>query len=122
MKLQEVYKETFDEFKAIRPDCELLDKLKNHIQAVKESHEYKRLNVRIAWDIMYWRIGSSKMCDWYRKYDYDGLSKLGFDDKKVEQDYVVHCSRDCIIQECKKVFIVGENYSKKFVKNEWQKI
>ena len=60
--------------------------------------------------------------DWYRNYGYDGLSKLGFDEKKVEQDYVVHCSRDFIIQECKKVFIVGENYSKKFVKNELQKI
>lgn len=69
MKLQEVYKQTLDEFKAISLDCELLKKLKNHIQAVKESHEYKRLNVRIAWDIMYWRIGTSKMCDWYRKYD-----------------------------------------------------
>lgn len=69
MKLQEVYKQTLDEFKAISLDCELLEKLKNHIQAVKESHEYKRLNVRIALDIMRWRIGTSKMCDWYRKYD-----------------------------------------------------
>lgn len=69
MKLQEVYKQTLDEFKAISLDCELLEKLKNHIQEVKESHEYKRLNVRIALDIMRWRIGTSKMCDWYRKYD-----------------------------------------------------
>lgn len=69
MKLQEVYKQTLDEFKAISIDCDLLEKLKNHIQAVKEDHEYKRLNVRIALDIMYWRIGTSKMCDWYRKYD-----------------------------------------------------
>lgn len=69
MKLQEVYKETLNEFKAISLDCELLDKLKNHIQAVKESHEYKSLNVRIAWDIMRWRIGTSRMCDWYSKYD-----------------------------------------------------
>ena len=60
--------------------------------------------------------------DWYRKYGYDGLSKLGFDEKRVEQDYVVHCNRDCIIHECRKVFIVGENYSKRFVKNELQKI
>lgn len=58
--------------------------------------------------------------DWYRKYGYDGLSKLGFDDKKVEQDYVVHCSKDRIIQECKKVFIVGENYTKKYVKEQLQ--
>ena len=68
MKLQEVYKETLDEFQQISLDSDLLDKLKNHIQAVKESHEYKRLNVRIAWDIMRWRIGTSIMCDWYRKY------------------------------------------------------
>ena len=69
MKLQEVYKETLNEFKAISLDFELLEKLKNHVQAVKESHEYKRLNVRIAWDIMRWRIGTSRMCDWYSKYD-----------------------------------------------------
>ena len=69
MKLQEVYKETLNEFKAISLDCELLEKLKKHVQAVKESHEYKRLNVRIAWDIMRWRIGTSRMCDWYSKYD-----------------------------------------------------
>ena len=68
MKLQEVYKETLNEFKAISLDCELLEKLKNHVQSVKESHEYKRLNVRIAWDIMRWRIGTSRMCNWYRKY------------------------------------------------------
>lgn len=58
--------------------------------------------------------------DWYRKYGYGGLSKLGFDEKRVEQDYVVHCSRDCIIQECRKVFIVGENYTKKYVKEQLQ--
>ena len=69
MKLHEVYKETLDEFRAISLDCELLEKLKCHIQAVKESGEYKMLNVRIAWDIMRWRIGTSRMCDWYRKYD-----------------------------------------------------
>lgn len=69
MKLQEVYKETLDEFKKISLDSELLEKLKNHIQVVKEYGGYKSLNVRIAWDIMYWRIGSSKMCDWYRKYE-----------------------------------------------------
>lgn len=69
MKLQEVYKETLNEFKVISLDCELLEKLKNHVQAVKESHEYKMLNVRIAWDIMRWRIGTSRMCDWYSKYD-----------------------------------------------------
>ena len=69
MKLQEVYKETLDEFKKISLDSELLENLKNHIQAVKESHEYKSLNVRIACDIMRWRIGTSRMCDWYRKYD-----------------------------------------------------
>ena len=59
MKLQEVYKETLNEFKAISLDCELLEKLKCHIKAVKEAHEYKMLNVRIAWDIMRWRIGTS---------------------------------------------------------------
>ena len=69
MKLQEVYKETLDEFKKISLDSDLLEKLKNHIHAVKESGGYKMLNVRIAWDIMRWRIGTSKMCDWYRKYD-----------------------------------------------------
>lgn len=69
MKLQEVYKETLNEFKAISLDCELLEKLKCHIKAVKESGEYKMLNVRIAWDIMRWRIGTSRMCDWYSKYD-----------------------------------------------------
>lgn len=69
MKLQEVYKETLNEFKAISLDCELLEKLKCHIHAVKESGEYKMLNVRIAWDIMRWRIGTSRMCDWYSKYD-----------------------------------------------------
>ena len=69
MKLHGVYKETLDEFKKISLDCELLEKLKCHIKAVKESGEYKRLNVRIAWDIMRWRIGTSRMCDWYRKYD-----------------------------------------------------
>lgn len=69
MKLQEVYKGTLDEFKKISLDSDLLDKLKNHIKAVKESGEYKRLNVRIALDIMRWRIGTSRMCDWYRKYD-----------------------------------------------------
>ena len=69
MKLQEVYKETLNEFKAISLDCELLEKLKNHVQEVKEAHEYKMLNVRIAWDIMRWRIGTSRMCDWYSKYD-----------------------------------------------------
>ena len=69
MKLQKVYKETLEEFKAISLDCELLDKLKNHIQVVKEYGGYKSLNVRIAWDIMYWRIGSSKMRDWYREYE-----------------------------------------------------
>ena len=69
MKLQEVYKETLEEFKAISLDCELLEKLKNYIQEVKEYGDYKSLNVRIAWDIMYWRIGYSRMCDWYRKYD-----------------------------------------------------
>lgn len=68
MKLQEVYKETLDEFNAISLDCELLDKLKFQIKAVKETHDYKRLNVRIALDIMRWRIGTSRMCDWYRKY------------------------------------------------------
>lgn len=69
MKLQEVYTETLDEFKKIILNCELLEKLKCHIKAVKESGEYKRLNVRIAWDIMRWRIGTQRMCDWYRKYD-----------------------------------------------------
>lgn len=69
MKLQEVYKETLDEFKAISIDCEFMEKLKNHIHAVKESHNYKRLNVRIARDILYCVIGPSKMCDLYRKYD-----------------------------------------------------
>lgn len=69
MKLQEVYKETLNEFNAISLDCEFLEKLKCHIQSVKESHNYKRLNVRIALDIMYCVIGPSKMCDWYRKYD-----------------------------------------------------
>lgn len=69
MKLQQVYKETLDEFRAISVDCELLEKLKCHIQAVKESHNYKRLNVRIAWDILYCVIGPSKISDWYRKYD-----------------------------------------------------
>ena len=69
MKLQEVYKETLDEFKAISLDCEFLEKLKCHIKAVKESGKYKRLNVRIARDILYCVIGPSKICDWYRKYD-----------------------------------------------------
>ena len=69
MKLQKVYKETLDEFKKISLDCELLEKLKNHIQVVKEYGGYKSLNVRIAWDIMRWRIGTSRMCDWYRKYE-----------------------------------------------------
>lgn len=69
MKLDEVHKETLDEFKKIILNCELLEKLKCHIKAVKESGEYKRLNVRIAWDIMRWRIGTQRMCDWYRKYD-----------------------------------------------------
>ena len=69
MKLQEVHKETLDEFKKIILNCELLEKLKYHIKAVKESDEYKKLNVRIAWDIMRWRIGTQRMCDWYRKYD-----------------------------------------------------
>ena len=69
MKLQEVHKEILDEFKKISLDSDLGEKLKNHIQAVKESGEYKILNVRIAWDIMRWRIGISRMCDWYRKYD-----------------------------------------------------
>ena len=69
MKLQEVYTETLDEFKKISLDNDLLEKLKNHIQAVKESGEYKILNVRIVLDIMRWRIGTSRMCDWYRKYD-----------------------------------------------------
>lgn len=69
MKLQEVHKETLDEFNTISLDSDLLEKLKTHIQAVKESGEYKILNVRIAWDIMRWRIGTSRMCDWYRKYD-----------------------------------------------------
>ena len=69
MKLQEVHKETLDEFKKISLDSDLLEKLKNHIHAVKESGEYKRLNVRIAWDIMRWRIGTSIMCDWYSKYE-----------------------------------------------------
>lgn len=69
MKLQEVYKETLDEFKKISLDSDLLEKLKNHIQVVKESGEYKILNVRIALDIMRWRIGTSRMCDWYSKYD-----------------------------------------------------
>ena len=68
MKLHEVYKETLDEFRAISLDCELLEKLKCHIQAVKESGECKGLNVRIACDIMRGRIGTCKMCDWYRKY------------------------------------------------------
>ena len=68
MNLQEAYKETLDEFKAISHDSDLLDKLKCHIKAVKESGEYKMLNARIAWDIMRWRIGTSRMCDWYRKY------------------------------------------------------
>ena len=69
MKLQEVYTETLDEFKKISLDSDLREKLKTHIQAVKESGEYKILNVRIAWDIMRWRIGILRMCDWYRKYD-----------------------------------------------------
>ena len=69
MKLQEVYKETLDEFKKISLDSDLMEKLKTHIQAVKESGGYKMLNVRIAWDIMRWRIGTSRMCDWYRKYE-----------------------------------------------------
>ena len=68
MKLQEVYKETLDEFKKISLDSDLLEKLKCNIKAVKESGECKRMNVRISWDIMRWRIGTSKMCDWYRKY------------------------------------------------------
>lgn len=69
MKLHEVYKGTLDEFNKINLNSDLLEKLKNHIQAVKESGEYKILNVRIAWDIMRWRIGTSRMCDWYRKYE-----------------------------------------------------
>lgn len=69
MKLQEVYKETLDEFNSISHDCELLEKLKCHIKELKESGEYKMLNVRIAWDIMRWRIGTQRMCDWYRKYE-----------------------------------------------------
>lgn len=71
MKLQEVYKETLDEFKAISLNPELLEKLKCHIQDVKESCEYKKLNVRIACDIMRWRIGMQKMYDWYKKYGCD---------------------------------------------------
>ena len=69
MKLQEVHKEILDEFKKISLDSDLWEKLKNHIKVVKESSGYKMLNVRIAWDIMRWRIGTSRMCDWYRKYD-----------------------------------------------------
>ena len=69
MKLREVHKETLDEFKKISLNSDLLEKLKNHIKVVKESGEYKILNVRIAWDIMRWRIGISRMCDWYRKYE-----------------------------------------------------
>ena len=69
MKLDEVHKETLDEFNKISLNGDLLEKLKNHIQAVKESGEHKRLNFRIAWDIMRWRIGTSRMCDWYRKYE-----------------------------------------------------
>ena len=69
MKLHDVHKETLDEFKKISLDSDLPDKLKKHIKAVKESGECKRLNVRIAWDIMRWRIGTQRMCDWYRKYD-----------------------------------------------------
>lgn len=69
MKLQKVYKETLEEFNRISNDCELLEKLKQHILAVKQAHEYKKLNVRIAMDIMYWRVGSSRMCQWYGKYN-----------------------------------------------------
>ena len=69
MKLQEVYKGTLDEFNKINLNSDLLEKLKNHIQVVKESGEYKILNVRIVWDIMRWRIGTQRMCDWYRKYE-----------------------------------------------------
>ena len=69
MKLQEVYKETLNEFKAFSQDCELREKLKRHIQAVKAYDDYTMLNMAIAWDIMRWRIGTSRICDWYSKYD-----------------------------------------------------
>ena len=68
MKLQEVYKETLEEFKKISLDCELLEQLKHHIYVVKKSGEHKKLNVRIAWDIMRWRIGTPRICGWYGKY------------------------------------------------------
>lgn len=90
MKLQEVYKETLDEFKSISIDCEFMEKLKNHIRSVKESHEYKRLDVRIARDILYCVIGPYKLCDWYRKY--------GCNDNHVTT-LALRCLRDSKLDE-----------------------
>lgn len=68
MKLQEAYNETFNVFNEINTNEVLRRSFKNHVAMVKEKKEYKNLEKRIAWDIMHYRVGTRKICEWYNKY------------------------------------------------------
>ena len=60
--------------------------------------------------------------EWYSSLGYDTLGNLNFDSTKVETAYNSLCSQAPITEECMKVFIVGNRYTKPEVKQILQRI
>ena len=60
--------------------------------------------------------------EWYSSLGYDTLASLNFDSTKAETAYSSLCSQAPIIQECRKVFAIGRQYTKPEVKQILQHI
>lgn len=60
--------------------------------------------------------------EWYSSLGYDTLGNLNFDSTKAETAYNSLCSQAPIIQECRKAFAIGRQYTKPEVKHMLQHI
>lgn len=59
---------------------------------------------------------------WFNMLSYNELSRLNFDEQKIEQEYDYYCNHEPIIQKCRETFTVGNFYTKPKVKSILQQI
>lgn len=59
---------------------------------------------------------------WFNMLSYNELSRLNFDEQKIEQEYDYYCNHEPIIQKCMEAFTVGNFYTKPEVKSILQQI
>lgn len=63
MKLQAELNGVVEKMEAIK------DQIAEHAVKVKESGNFNDFETRLAWDVLSAVVGTSVICEWYKKYD-----------------------------------------------------